>query len=105
MFLPPSVLFTLNFHIKIGQKAFDMLFLPPYSLNLRLCKRIWKWMRESMIVYRFHATREEIVFLESISEMLEKVLQRISQVHMPKSQVGFILINFSISNMQWLIFI
>ncbi|GAJ43472.1 hypothetical protein GT2_10_00330 [Parageobacillus thermoglucosidasius NBRC 107763] len=62
-------------------------------------------MRESMIVYRFHATREEIVFLESISEMLEKVLQRISQVHMPKSQVGFILINFSISNMQWLIFI
>lgn len=71
------------------RERLTLLFLPPYSPNLNLCERIWKWMRESVIVNRFHATREEIresviTFLEFISEIPEKVLQRISQVHMSK---------------------
>ncbi|MCL9971636.1 IS630 family transposase [Anoxybacillus kestanbolensis] len=62
------------------RKRLTLLFLPPYSPNLNLCERIWKWMKESVIVNRFYATREEIresiiSFLEYIADMPENVLQ------------------------------
>ncbi|QIW21926.1 transposase [Bacillus thuringiensis serovar andalousiensis] len=40
----------------------DIDFLPPYSPNLNLLERIWewKWLKESVISNRFHASQEEI---------------------------------------------
>lgn len=72
------------------RKRLTLLFLPPYSPNLNLCERIWKWMKESVIVNRFYATREEIresiiSFLEYIADMPENVLQRVARVHMSKA--------------------
>ena len=47
-------------------------------------------MKESVIVNRFYATREEIresiiSFLEYIADMPENVLQRVARVHMSKA--------------------
>jgi transposase len=75
--------------LETHQKQLTLLFLPPYSPNLNLCERIWKWMKESVISNYFHTIREDIresviSFLEYIADMLEKVLQSIAQVHMSK---------------------
>lgn len=74
------------------QKQEDRLtlfYLPPYSPNLNLLEHIWKWLKESVIVNRFHATQAEIrtsvlSFLEHLSQFPEKVLQRLGAVHMLK---------------------
>lgn len=59
-----------------------MIFLPPYSPNLNLLERIWKWLKESVISNRFHASQEEIrasvlSFLGYIAQWPEKVLKRL----------------------------
>ncbi|MGH0945616.1 transposase [Bacillus mycoides] len=59
-----------------------LIFLPPYSPNLNLLERICKWLKESIISNRSHASQEEIrasvvSFLEYIAQCPEKVLQRL----------------------------
>ncbi|MBN6187959.1 transposase [Aneurinibacillus sp. BA2021] len=34
--------------------------LPPYSPNLNPIERLWKWLKESVIVNRFHKNKKEI---------------------------------------------
>ncbi|MGE6964333.1 transposase [Bacillus thuringiensis] len=38
--------------------ARTLIFFPSYSPNL--LERIWKWLKESVISNRFHASQEEI---------------------------------------------
>lgn len=58
------------------------MFLPPYSPTLNPVERLWKWMKESVIVNRFHKNKNRIQksidsFLEGIKDCTEQVLQRI----------------------------
>ncbi|MFC3884661.1 IS630 family transposase [Bacillus songklensis] len=62
-----------------------LLFLPPYSPNLNAVG----WLKESVIVNRFHATQHDIrksvsSFLEHLDRFPEKVLQRIGSLAMPE---------------------
>ena len=66
-----------------------LLFLPPYSPNLNLLERIWKWLKESVIANRFHASQKEIrssilSFLEHMASFPKMVLQRMGVVQMLK---------------------
>ncbi|MFB7641841.1 IS630 family transposase [Peribacillus butanolivorans] len=66
-----------------------LLFLPAYSPNLNAVERIWGWLKESVIVNRFHATRQDIrksvsSFLEHLDRFPKKVLQRIGSLAMPE---------------------
>ncbi|HDR8072576.1 TPA: transposase [Bacillus cereus] len=67
--------------LRQNSQRLTLIFLPPYSPNLNLLERIWKWLKESVISNRFHASQEEIrasvvSFLEYIAHCPEKVLQR-----------------------------
>lgn len=67
-----------------------LLFLPPYSPNLNAVERIWGWLKRSVIVNRFHATRKDIrksveSFMEHLHTYPEKVLQRIGVLAMSKN--------------------
>jgi transposase len=59
-----------------------LLFLPPYSPELNPIEKMWRWLKDMVIVNRFHKNESEI--RSSISEFLtfirtcpEKVLARI----------------------------
>ncbi len=72
----------LNPFLRKNSQRLTLNFLPPYSPNLNLLERIWKWLKESVISNRFHASQEEIrasviSFLEYIAQYREKVLQRL----------------------------
>jgi transposase len=72
------------------EEPFTFVFLPPYSPNLNVVKRIWGWLKESVIANRFHPNRKElresvVSFLEYLSEFPEKVLQRIGQMVMSEN--------------------
>ncbi|EOQ10131.1 hypothetical protein IKC_05757 [Bacillus cereus VD184] len=65
---------------KTEQPTADVDLFSTYSPNLNLLERIWKWLKESVISNRFHASQEEIrasvvSFLEYIAQCPEKVLQ------------------------------
>ncbi|MBN6188280.1 transposase [Aneurinibacillus sp. BA2021] len=54
------------------------IFLPPYSPNLNPIERLWKWLKESVIVNRFHKNKKEIeksvqTFLESVQASADQV--------------------------------
>ncbi|OUB14129.1 IS630 family transposase [Bacillus thuringiensis serovar yunnanensis] len=68
--------------LRKNSQRLTLIFLPPYSPNLNLLERIWKWLKESVISNRFHASQEEIrtsvlSFLEYIAQWPEKVLKRL----------------------------
>jgi transposase len=68
--------------LRKNSQRLTLIFLPPYSPNLNLLERIWKWLKESVISNRFHSSKEEIrasvvSFLEYIAQCPEKVLQRL----------------------------
>ncbi|MED0988093.1 transposase [Bacillus paramycoides] len=68
--------------LRKNSQRLTLIFLPPYSPNLNLLKRIWKASKESVISNRFHASQKEIKtsvlsFLEYLSQFPEKVLQRL----------------------------
>ena len=71
------------------EERLTLLFLPPYSPNLNLLERIWKWLKESVIANRFHASQKEIrssilSFLEHMASFPKMVLQRMGVVQMLK---------------------
>ncbi|MED0756872.1 IS630 family transposase [Aneurinibacillus thermoaerophilus] len=60
-----------------------LLFLPPYSPELNPIEKMWRWLKDMVIVNHFHKNESEI--RSSISEFLtficicpEKVLSRIA---------------------------
>ncbi|WP_346426520.1 transposase [Bacillus thuringiensis] len=66
--------------LRQNSQRLTLIFLPPYSPNLNLLERIWKWLKESVVSNRFHASQEEIrasvvSFLEYIAQCPERVLQ------------------------------
>ncbi len=72
------------------QHQLTLVFLPPYSPNLNAVERIWGWLKQSVIVNRFHATRADIrvsvlSFLDHISLFPNLVLQRIGDLAMSKN--------------------
>lgn len=73
-----------------NERRLTLLFLPPYSPNLNAVERIWGWLKGSVIVNRFHATRKEIrqsvlSFMEYLDSCPEKVLQRIGFLAMSEN--------------------
>jgi transposase len=66
------------------------LFLPPYSPNLNKVERMWQWLREKVIVNRFHKDRTAIQesidsFLDFVKREPKQVLKRISGLNMSKA--------------------
>ncbi|WP_235867491.1 IS630 family transposase [Priestia abyssalis] len=77
----------LEAFLKENEHRLTLLFLPPYSPHLNAVERIWGWLKESVIVNRFHATQKDIrksvsSFLEHLDQFPEKVLQRIGSLAM-----------------------
>ncbi|MFX3625121.1 MAG: IS630 family transposase [Ectobacillus sp.] len=75
--------------LKENRERLMLLFLPPYSPNLNLLERIWKWLKECVIANRYHATQADIrasvlSFLEHLASFPEKVLQRMGRAQMLK---------------------
>ncbi|MFT9848085.1 IS630 family transposase [Aneurinibacillus sp. REN35] len=59
-----------------------LLFLPPYSPELNPIEKLWRWLKDMVIVNRFHKNESEIRssvsdFLTFIQSCPEKVLARI----------------------------
>ncbi|RBW67251.1 IS630 family transposase, partial [Bacillus taeanensis] len=57
------------------------LFLPPYSPNLNLVERMWKWLKGSVIANCFYQNRAEICsavdeFVRFIQDVPQQVLKR-----------------------------
>jgi transposase len=77
-------------HSKIKQ-----IFLPPYSPNLNLIERLWKFMRKKAIDTFFYRTFEE--FKQKIFEFFQHIDQYKSELepliswnfHIPKSKTNF----------------
>ncbi|WP_345375351.1 IS630 family transposase, partial [Algivirga pacifica] len=46
-----------------------LVFLPPYSPNLNLIERLWKYMRKTVIDYHYYKTRQE--FTEAIENFFK----------------------------------
>ncbi|MGE6964245.1 hypothetical protein ACQKIW_31390 [Bacillus thuringiensis] len=64
---------------KKEQPAADINLFSTLFTNLNLLERIWKWLKESVISNRFHASPEEIrasvvSFLVYIAHCLEKMI-------------------------------
>lgn len=73
--------------LKENEHRLTLLFLPPYSPHLNAVERTWGWLKESVIINRFHATQKDIrksvsSFLEHLDQFPEKVLQRIGSLAM-----------------------
>jgi transposase len=73
--------------LKENENRLTLFFFPPYSPNLSLLERIWKWLKEDVIANQLHATQAEIrtsvlSFLENFSLFPEKSLKRIAVVKM-----------------------
>ena len=49
------------------------IFLPPYSPNLNLIERLWKFMRKKIINTKFYRTKEE--FRQAILKFFENINQ------------------------------
>ncbi len=69
------------------KQRLTLFFLPPYSPNLNLMERIWKWLKEIVLSNRYHANRSTLresieAFLSYLSEKTEEVKQRVKRVHM-----------------------
>ncbi|HWJ80107.1 MAG TPA: transposase [Niallia sp.] len=67
-----------------------LFFFSPYSPKLNAVKRIWGWLKESVIVNQFHATGKDIRRLVLLSSIYlgfyqEKILQRIGALAMSEN--------------------
>ncbi|MBO9128589.1 IS630 family transposase [Bacillus sp. 165] len=80
----------LKSFLKQNEPRLTLLFLPPYSPNLNAVERIWGWLKGSVIVNGFHATRKEIrksaeSFVDYVHAYPKKVLQGIGGLAMSKN--------------------
>ena len=57
-------------------------FLPPYSPELNLIERIWKWLKQTVVANCYYASPYELfqqieLFLQEISKKPKEVLRRV----------------------------
>jgi transposase len=57
-------------------------FLPPYSPQLNLIERVWKWLKQTVVANCYYATPYELfqqieLFLQEIAKKPKEVLQRV----------------------------
>jgi transposase len=76
--------------LEANNHRLTLLFLPTYSPQLNAVERIWGWLKERVIVNRFHATRTDIrksvlSFLAYLDAFPEKVLKRIGSLAMSEN--------------------
>lgn len=80
---------------KIANTPIKQVFLPPYSPNLNLIERLWKFMRKKVIDYHFYRTfglfKEKILdFFEHIAHHKQELQTLISwKFHIPKNKTNF----------------
>ncbi|OLR25462.1 transposase [Bacillus cereus] len=79
----------LKSFLRKNSQRLPLAFLPPYSPNLNLLERIWKWLKEGVISNHFHASQKEIraaivSLLEYIAKWSEKILQRLGEEQLLK---------------------
>ena len=55
---------------KAEELKINLIYLPPYSPNLNLIERLWKFLRKKCLVNKYHMNFKE--FSESILECLSK---------------------------------
>lgn len=63
------------------------LFLPPYSPNLNLMERIWKWLKEVVLPNRYYQNRADLrdgieSFLQYLLNHVEEVKKRVQSIYM-----------------------
>lgn len=68
------------------------LFLPPYSPNLNLIERLWKFLRKKVINTKFHQTKEK--FREAVRIFFENIPQY------KKELETLLTLNFRLANSQ-----
>jgi transposase len=84
-----------DLQVKLQSCRIVQIFLPPYSPNLNLIERLWKFMRKKVIDNHF--IREFQVFKEKLLEFFENIAQYKNELetlltpkfHLPLSQNNF----------------
>ena len=65
---------------KVAEKAkllnINLVFLPPYSPNLNLIERLWKFLRKKLLSDRYYPTFSE--FFSAISDFIDNLSARFS---------------------------
>jgi transposase len=56
---------------EVGQTKIQQIFLPPYSPNLNIIERLWKFMRKKVINTKFYRTKKE--FEDAITQFFENI--------------------------------
>ena len=80
----------LNSFLKANENRLTFCFLPPYSPNLNLIERIWKWLKNTVVANSFYQTQEHLIeqieqFLEIMAQSPELVVSRLGHPHMLKT--------------------
>lgn len=57
------------------EQGVDILFLPPYSPNLNLIERLWKFVKKKCLVCRYHET------FTDFREAIRKVIESTGSIH------------------------
>lgn len=65
-------------YLRTGTSRIQMWFLPPYSPNLNLIERVWKFFRKKVMNNRYYATfkeftEEALMFFECLSEYADEL--------------------------------
>ena len=79
----------------LNNSKIRQIFLPPYSPNLNLIERLWKFMRKKVIDTHFYRTFEEfkqkiLTFFDHIDQYKQELSSLISwNFHIPRSKTSF----------------
>lgn len=65
----------------------DLLFLPPYSPNLNIIERVWKWIKNQCLYNRYYEKMD--TFTKAITDCLDKIEKAI-----PDSLKSMLTLNF-----------
>ena len=69
---------SVSDYLKSGESRIQLWFLPPYSPNLNLIERVWKFFRKKVMNNRYYATfkkftEEALMFFECLSEYADEL--------------------------------
>lgn len=79
-------------YIKGSGVEFEFMYLPPYSPNLNIIERLWKFMRSRVMNNRYYQTFREfseeiLMFFECLSDYADKLGTLLTHnFHMPSSR-------------------
>jgi transposase len=71
-------------YLASGRSRIQLWFLPPYSPNLNLIERLWKFFRKKVMNNRYYATfrefsEEVLLFFECLSEYADELRTLLAQ--------------------------